>query len=104
MPQEIHVNNAVLTKAAGNHQETSDYLATVSASHEGIRTMLSSLGPIYGDLRQAADSMLDARKGCYDSQAGEHSDVAGNLHGAVSTWNKHEDDAARSFRNLNDGR
>ena len=33
MPQEIHVNNAVLTKAAGNHQETSDYLATVSASH-----------------------------------------------------------------------
>lgn len=104
MPQEIHVNQAVLTKAAANHQETSDYLATVSASHEDIRTMLSSLGPIYGDLRQAADAMLDARKRCYDSQSSEHSTMAGNLRDAVSRWNKHEEDAARSFRGLTDGR
>ncbi|OBH18227.1 ESX-1 secretion-associated protein [Mycolicibacter terrae] len=104
MPEKIHVDQAVLTNAAGNHQQASDYLATVAASHEGIRTTLNALGPIYGDFRQAAGSLLDARKNCYDDQSSEHSQVSDNLNRAVATWNKHEDDSAAAFRHLTDGR
>jgi len=104
MPQEIRVDQGILTSAAGNHQEASEYLAAVPASHEGIRATLNSLGPIYGDFRRAADSLLDARKDCYDGQASEHSEMSDNLNLAVATWNRHEDDAAKTFRRLTDGR
>ncbi|MCV7383047.1 type VII secretion target [Mycolicibacter longobardus] len=103
MPENIHVNQGVLTNAAGNHQQTSDYLSTVPASHEAIQTTLNSLGPIYSDFRQAAGSLLDARKNCYDDQASEHSTVSDNLRLAVATWNQHEQDAADAFRGLTDG-
>lgn len=104
MPENIHVDQGVLTNAAGNHREASDYLATVPASHEGIRTTLSALGPIYGDFRQAAGALLDARKSCYDDQSNEHGEMSDNLNRAVTTWNQHEDDAATSFRRLTDRR
>lgn len=104
MPQEIRVNQGVLTNAAANHQEASDYLATVAASHDGLRTTLDSLGPIYGDFRRAAEELLDARKSCYDDQSSEHAQVSDNLNLAVATWNKYEDDAAKTFRHLTDGR
>lgn len=104
MPENIHVDQGVLTNAAGNHRQASDYLATVPASHDGIRTALSALGPIYGDFRRAADALLDARKNCYDDQSSEHSEMSHNLDLAVATWNKHEDDAAKAFRHLTDGR
>jgi len=102
MPEKIHVNQDVLTNAAGNHQAASDYLSTVPASHEGIQATLNSLGPIYGDFRQAASALLDARKNCYDDQSSEHATVSDNLHRAVATWNKHEDDAAGAFGSLTD--
>lgn len=104
MPENIHVNQDVLNNAAGNHQQAADYLSTVAASHEGIRATLNSLGPIYGDFRQAAESLLDARKNCYDNQSGEHSTMSDNLRLAVARWNEHEDDAATAFRRLTDGR
>jgi len=104
MPENIHVDQDVLTNAAGNHRQASEYLATVSASHEGIRTALAALGPIYGDFRRAADSLLDARKNCYDNQSSEHAQMAENLNLAVATWNTHEADAVESFRRLSEGR
>ncbi|OBI04966.1 hypothetical protein AWC18_15745 [Mycolicibacter nonchromogenicus] len=103
MPEKIHVNQDVLTKAAENHQEASDYLSTVPATHEGIQATLNSLGPIYGDFRQAASSLLDARKDCYESQSREHSTVSDNLHRAVAMWDENEDDAANAFGRLTDG-
>ncbi len=103
MPEKIHVNQDVLTNAAGHHQEASDYLSTVAASHEAIQATLNSLGPIYGDFRQAAGSLLDARKDCYEDQSSEHSTVSDNLHRAVAMWNTNEDDAANAFRHLTDG-
>jgi hypothetical protein len=48
--------------------------------------------------------LLDARKNCYDDQSSEHSEMSHNLDLAVATWNKHEDDAAKAFRHLTDGR
>lgn len=103
MPERIHVNPDVLTNAAGNHQAVADYLSTVSSSHEAIEATLNSLGPIYDDFRQAASSLLEARKNCYDDQSSEHSAVSDNLHRAVSAWNTHEDDAGEAFRHLTDG-
>lgn len=104
MPEKIHVDQGVLTSAASNHQQASDYLATVPSSHEAIQSALSALGPIYGDFRRAAGSLLDARKNCYEDQSSEHSEMADNLNLAVTTWNKHEEDAAKAFRHLTDGR
>lgn len=104
MPEKIRVDQGVLTNAAGNHRQASDHLATATASHEGIRTALSALGPIYGDFRQAAGALLDARKSCYDEQSSEHAEMSDNLNLAVATWNKHEDDAAKAFQNLTDRR
>ncbi|BBX24593.1 hypothetical protein MTER_40040 [Mycolicibacter terrae] len=104
MPEKIHVDQGVLTNAAGNHRQASEYLATVTASHEGIQTSLGALGPIYGDFRRAAGELLDARKDCYDDQSSEHGQVSDNLNLAVATWNKHEEDAAKAFRHLTDGR
>lgn len=104
MPEQIRVNQGVLTNAAGHHQEASDYLATVPASHEGILAALNSLGPIYGDFRRAAGSLLDARKNCYDDQSSEHSEMSDNLNLAVATWNEHENDAVKTFRHVTDGR
>lgn len=104
MAEKIHVDQGVLTNAAGNHQQASDYLATVAASHEAIQATLTALGPIYGDFRRAADALLDARKNCYDDQSSEHAEMSDNLNLAVATWNRHEDDAAKAFRHLPDGR
>lgn len=103
MPENVHVDQGILADAARNHRQTSDYLTTVPDSHEAIRATLSSLGPIYGDFRRAADALLDARKNCYDDQASEHLAMSDNLHLAVTTWNQHEQDAAKAFRDLTDG-
>ncbi|MGV0625113.1 type VII secretion target [Mycolicibacter minnesotensis] len=104
MPENIHVSQDVLINAARNHQEASDYLSTVPASHEGIAATLASLGPIYGDFRAAAGSLLDARKACYLDQADEHSDMSENLQRAVAMWDAHEEGAAGAFRDITDGR
>ncbi|WP_046315031.1 type VII secretion target [Mycobacterium sp. UM_Kg1] len=103
MAENIHVNRDVLINAAGNHQEASDYLATVAASHERIQATLNSLGPIYGDFREVAESLLEARANCYAEQSREHSAVSANLHRAVAMWNEHEDQAASAFGRLTDG-
>lgn len=104
MPENIHVDQGVLTNAAGNHRQASDYLATVAASHEGIRNALNALGPIYGNFRQAAGALLDARKNCHDDQSSQHAEMSDNLNLAVAAWNNHEDDAGKAFRHLTDGR
>lgn len=104
MPEKIHVDQGVLADAALDHQRASDYLATVSDSHEGIRAALNSLGPIYGDLREAAGSLLDARKNCYDDQSSEHAQMSDNLNQAAAAWDTEQQDAVAAFRHLTDGR
>lgn len=103
MPEKIHVNPDVLITAAGNHREVSEYLSTATASHADIEATLNSLGPIYSEFRQAAVSLLDARKNCYDDQADAHAEMSDNLQRAVAMWDEHEDAAANTFRGLTDG-
>ena len=103
MSQPIHVDQAVLADAAAHHREASDYLSAVPSSHAAIEASLQSLGPIYGDFRQAAGALLEARKNCYDDQAAQHAAMADNLDQAAQTWNAHEESSAADYRGLVDG-
>jgi hypothetical protein len=62
MADQIHVVPAQLREAAGHHQETSEYLRTLPLSHEAIQQSLDSLGPIFGELREAGRDLLEHRR------------------------------------------
>ena len=79
MADRIHVVPANLREAAGHHQETSEYLRTLPSSHAAMQQSLDSLGPIFGDLREAGRELLEQRRQCYELQADNHADIAENL-------------------------
>jgi hypothetical protein len=103
MADPIHVVPAHLREAAAHHRETSDYLRTVPSSHAAIQASLDSLGPIFGELRDAGRDLLELRRQCYEQQADDHADMAGNLTVSATMWEQHEQDAARDFGGIVDG-
>ncbi|CPR12778.1 hypothetical protein BN971_04083 [Mycobacterium bohemicum DSM 44277] len=103
MADPIHVVPAQLREAAGHHRETSDYLRTVPSSHAAIQESLDSLGPVFGDLREAGRELLELRRQCYEQQADDHADMADKLIVSAAAWEQHERDAARKFRGIVDG-
>ena|SRR5947209_17357178 len=103
MADSIQVVPAHLREAAGHHRETSDYLRTVPSSHAAIQESLDSLGPIFGELRDAGRELLEARRECYEQQAENHADMAEKLKLSAAMWEQHEQDAARAFRGIVDG-
>jgi len=103
MADPIHVVPAQLREAAGHHRETSDYLRTVPSSHAAIQDSLDSLGPVFGDLRDAGRELLELRRQCYEQQADDHADMADKLMVSAAAWEQHEQDAARNFRGIADG-
>ncbi|OBH99470.1 ESX-1 secretion-associated protein [Mycobacterium sp. E2733] len=102
MADPIHVVPAHLRQAAARHQETSDYLRTVPSSHAAIQESLDSLGPIFGELRDAGRELLELRRQCYEQQAADHADLADKLSASAAMWEQHEQDAARDFRGIAD--
>jgi hypothetical protein len=102
MADRIHVVPANLREAAGHHQETSDYLRTLQSSHHAIQESLDSLGPIFGELREAGRELLEQRRLCYEQQAASHTELADNLTTSALMWEQHETDAAREFERLQD--
>ncbi|OBF57227.1 hypothetical protein A5756_09620 [Mycobacterium sp. 852002-53434_SCH5985345] len=102
MADSIHVVPAHLRQAAARHQETSDYLRTVPSSHEAIQESLDSLGPIFGELRDAGRELLELRRQCYEQQAADHADLADKLAASATMWEQHEQDAARSLGGIAD--
>lgn len=102
MSDDIHVVPANLRKAAGQHRQTADYLATIPASHDAIQASLDSLGPIYRGLAEAGRQLLEERRRSYESQAAEHAEMAANLTAAAALWEQQERDGAAAFRNLTD--
>ncbi|OBF70101.1 hypothetical protein A5750_24795 [Mycobacterium sp. 852002-51613_SCH5001154] len=102
MADSIHVVPAHLRQAAARHQETSDYLRTVPSSHEAIQESLDSLGPIFGELRDAGRELLERRRQCYEQQAADHADLADKLAASATMWEQHEQDAARSLGGIAD--
>jgi excreted virulence factor EspC (type VII ESX diderm) len=103
MADPIRVVPAHLREAAAHHQETSDYLRTVPSSHAAIQESLDSLGPIFGELRDAGRDLLELRRQCYEQQADDHADMAEKLVISAAAWEQHEQDAARDFGGLIDG-
>lgn len=105
MADRIRVVPANLREAAGHHQETSEYLRNLPASHAAIQHSLDSLGPIFGDLREAGRDLLEQRRLCYEQQADNHAEIADNLTKSAAMWEQHEADAAQTFDRLaDDGR
>ncbi len=102
MADRIHVVPADLREAAGHHQETSEYLRTIPSSHQAIQESLDSLGPIFGELREAGRELLEQRRLCYEQQADHHAEIAANLARTASMWEEHESEAARKFEHIAD--
>ena len=103
MAHPIRVVPAHLREAAAHHQDTSGYLRTVPSSHGAIQDSLDSLGPIFGELRDAGRELLELRRQCYEQQADDHADIAEQLNASATMWEQHEDDAARRFGGIVDG-
>jgi hypothetical protein len=102
MADRIHVVPANLREAAGHHQETSEYLRTLPSSHQAIQQSLDSLGPIFGELREAGRALLEQRRQCYEQQADNHAEIADNLTKSASMWEQHESDAVDKIEHISD--
>jgi hypothetical protein len=102
MADRIHVVPANLREAAGHHQETSDYLRTLPSSHNAIQESLDSLGPIFGELREAGRELLEQRRQCYEQQADSHAEVANNLTKSASMFEEQEAASVRRLRRIAD--
>jgi hypothetical protein len=102
MADRIHVVPANLREAAGHHQETSNYLRTVQSSHHLIQESMDSLGPIFGELREAGRELLEQRRLCYEQQADNHAELADNLTTSATMFEQQESDAARTFERIRD--
>jgi uncharacterized protein YukE len=93
MAERIHVVPDELRRAARDHQDAAEQLSTVPAGHGDILASLDSLGPIFGELRDAGRELLDQRRACYEQQAAAHAELATNLRHAADVW-EHQDAAA----------
>lgn len=102
MADRIHVVPANLREAADHHEQTSDYLRTIPATHGAIQESLDSLGPIFSELREAGRELLEHRRQCYEQQANDHADMAQNLRTSAAMWEDNEEDAAGKFKRLRD--
>lgn len=102
MSDRIQIVPANLRAAAGHHQQTADYLRSVPLSHNAIQESLDSLGPIFGELREAGRELLELRRQCYEQQAEDHAEMADNLRVSATIWEQHEEDAARSLGSIGD--
>ena len=103
MADRIQVVPEHLREAAAHHQETSDYLRTIPASHAAIQASLDSLGPIFGELRDAGRELLERRRQCYEQQSDDHAELARKLSTSAAMWEQHEKDAARDLGGIFDG-
>jgi hypothetical protein len=105
MADRIHVVPDNLRQAASHHQETSEYLRTLPSSHQAIQESLDSLGPIFGELREAGRELLEQRRLCYEQQAEDHSQMADNLTKSASMWEAQEAESAQEIERISpDGR
>lgn len=63
---------------------------------------LDSLGPIFGELRDAGRELLELRRQCYEQQAADHANLADQLTVSATMWEQHEQEAARKFGDVVD--
>ncbi len=104
MADRVRVVPANLRAAADHHDQASEYLSTIPASHAAIQESLDSLGPIFSELREAGRELLDQRRLCYEQQAADHALLAEQLRASATAWEETEEAAAAKFKGLDDGR
>jgi hypothetical protein len=102
MADRIYVVPDNLRRAAGHHQETSEYLRTLPTSHQAIQDSLDSLGPIFGELREAGRELLEQRRMCYEQQADSHAQMAENLTKSASMFEEQEAQAVQRLKRVSD--
>ena len=102
MADSIHVVPAHLREAAAHHQETSDYLRTVPSSHAAIQESLDSLGPIFGELRDA-DATCSSSGGNATSSKPTTTPTWRRTNVSATMWEQHDEDAARELGGIVDG-
>ncbi|MCT7371922.1 ESX-1 secretion-associated protein [Mycolicibacterium llatzerense] len=99
----IRIHDGVLRTAAQNHQGAADYLQAIPTStHPPIENFLSSLGPLFGDVRAAGLTVLDQRRADYESQARGHQQMTAGLHETAAAFQNHEEQAAKQLRGVID--
>src|SRR3984957_16124464 len=103
MVDRIHVVPANLREAAGHHEETSEYLRTLPSSHPAIQESLDSLGPIFGELREAGRELLVERRQCYEQQADSQDALAQHRTNSASMSEGHEREARIAVRSCRGG-
>jgi hypothetical protein len=102
MADRIRVVPEHLRQAAGHHQETSEYLRALPTSHQAIQESLDSLGPIFGELREAGRELLEQRRMCYEQQADSHAQMAENLTKSASMFEEQESQAVQRLKHISD--
>lgn len=102
MADMVRVEPGALRDAAAHHSEAADHLRTVPATHDAIQESLDSLGPIFGELREAGRELLEQRRLCYEQQAQDHATMAANLERSAQYWEAHETDTAEAMRGVID--
>jgi Excreted virulence factor EspC, type VII ESX diderm len=102
MEDRIVIEPAKLREAAREHADIAEYLRTMPGTHGAIQESLESLGPIFGELREAAHELLEQRRFCYEQQADDHADIAHNLQQSATMWEEHEAGSAQKMRALID--
>jgi hypothetical protein len=100
MDETIKALPANLRVAATNHDEVATQLRAVPANHADILASLHSLGPVYAEVADEAQTLLDARHACYHDQADEHAELAAGLTTAATYWENHEQQAKKLFTNV----
>lgn len=86
MAQQVDVVADELREAAGRHREITERLSVEPSTHAAVTTALESLGPVFGDVRDAGRLLLDQRQECYQRQAAAHADLADKLGHAADAW------------------
>jgi hypothetical protein len=102
MADIVRVDPGNLRDAAVHHADAADFLRTVPASHDAIQESLDSLGPIFGELREAGRELLEQRRLCYEQQADDHATMADNLRRSADHWEDHEAQTAAAMRGIHD--
>lgn len=97
MAERITVAPDELRRAAGEHRDAAERLSAVGSGNDEIMATLDSLGPVFGDLREAGRILLDERRACYQQQAAAHTELAERLNAAADGWEQQDSDAARSL-------
>ena len=100
MADRLTVVPADLRRAAAEHRTTAERLAAAGSGDGEIMATLDSLGPVFGDLRDAGRHLLDERRACYQRQAAAHTELADRLSEAADVWERNDADAARRLEDV----